>query len=166
MPKRKIKYGSASDLSELLSLTQRRINQLVDTEIIRKEADGTFDLKEAIEQYYRFKFSTNENIDFQKEKALHERAKREIAEMTRDKMKGKLHSSEDVEIVMTDMLSTIKANFRAMPIKLTPLLFNKEKLEIQQILNEEVEHCLENLSEYNPKLFDIERVDSSEEKND
>ena len=47
-------------------------------------------------------------LNIEEEKALHERVKRHISELRLQTMKGELHKAEDVEKVMTDMLTSFK----------------------------------------------------------
>lgn len=106
MPARKrILRGSSSELAKLINLTDRRVRQLADTEILTRQPEGDFILPEAIEEYYIYKYKTEEAVDYMAEKALHEKTKRELAELELAKRRNEVHDAGAVELVMTDMLT-------------------------------------------------------------
>ena len=92
-------------------------------------------------------------INFDEEKALHERVKRHISELKLQIMKGELHKAEDVEIVMMDMLVAFKTKIMGIPSKVAPILENRDAAFIKDRLTKEVIEALNELKDYDPKAF-------------
>lgn len=62
---------------------------------------------------------------------------------------GDLHTSADIESVMTDMLINFKSRLMAIPAKLSPALSKKtDKAEISKILKGAVDEALNELSDF------------------
>lgn len=88
------------------------------------------------------------------EQYKHEKAKREITEIKLALIKGKVHRSEDVERVMTDMLSTFKSKIRGIPIKLAAQIkSNMNMSQISTLILKEIDNTLLELSAYDPNKF-------------
>ncbi|WP_307972971.1 hypothetical protein [uncultured Dialister sp.] len=124
-------------------------------------------LVEGIKAYCRMKKQAveDEDVDFDKERALHEKAKREIAELKLDKMRKNAYSAAVVEYVMTAMAANLRTQLLGMPSKLAPFLEGKSKEEIYSLITKEIEEKLSELSEYSPDLFN-EEIEQEEEDDD
>lgn len=145
--------GNAKLLATWLSISSRRVNQLVETGVLTKQAEGDFILPEAVAEYYAYKFGNKDEVDLIREKALHERDKREMTELNLAVRKGELHESSVVERVMMDMLINFKNKLLALPSKITLNVAAKKQKEIRLNLAEELNKALEELSDYSPDLF-------------
>lgn len=145
--------GNTGELAKLLNITQRRVNQLAEEKIITRQPEGDFVLPEAIAEFYSFKFQSDEAIDFMAEKALHEKAKRELAELELQKRRNEVHDAADVELVMTDMLTNLRSQLLGLPAKMAPQLANRDKAFIDQALTDEIHARLTELSDYSPEMF-------------
>lgn len=145
--------GNTGELAKLLNITQRRVNQLAEEKIITRQPEGDFVLPEAIAEFYSFKFQSDEAIDFMAEKALHEKAKRELAELELQKRRNEVHDAADVELVMTDMLTNLRSQLLGLPAKMAPQLANRDKDYIDQTLTDEIHARLTELSDYSPAMF-------------
>lgn len=139
--------GNTGELAKLLNITQRRVNQLAEEKIITRQPEGDFVLPEAIAEFYSFKFQSDEAIDFMAEKALHEKAKRELAELELQKRRNEVHDAADVELVMTDMLTNLRSQLLGLPAKMAPQLANRDKDYIDQTLTDEIHARLTELSD-------------------
>lgn len=153
---------SSTVLGKILNLSERRIRQLAELGVIKKVKRGQYILTENIRNYILYlktnneavEIDTNNELDYDKEKALHERVKREQDELKLAAMKGSMHKSEDVERVMTDMLSNFRSKLLALPSKVAPILLARNDIgEIQNILQKEVLEALHELSSYDPASF-------------
>lgn len=148
-------------LADLFGLTTRRIRQLAEEGVITKVSRGRYNLQESIKNYVVYLKTTSElkekedeSIDYDIERALHERVKRERTELQVAAMKGTMHFSEDVERVMNDMLSNFRSKLLALPSKLAPKLIGKDEvIEIQEEIQGEVLETLQELSNYDPEMF-------------
>ena len=145
--------GNTGELAKLLNITQRRVNQLAEEKIITRQPEGDLLLPEAIAEFYSFKFQSDEAIDFMAEKALHEKAKRELAELELQKRRNEVHDAADVELVMTDMLTNLRSQLLGLPAKMAPQLANRDKDYIDQTLTDEIHSRLAELSDYSPEMF-------------
>lgn len=154
---------SAQVLGQIIGVTDRRIRQLAEENILIRVSKGRYNLLDSIKNYIltlkvAMESDMNENPDgelnLEEEKALHERIKRHISELKLQTMTGELHKSSDVERVMTDMLVSVKTKLLAMPSKLAPILVSRNDIGyIKEVLNKEVLEALNELKDYDPKDF-------------
>ncbi|MFH5187124.1 hypothetical protein ACHHV8_33580 [Paenibacillus sp. TAB 01] len=145
-------------LAEMLNLGTRRVQQLAEEGILVKAARGKYKATESIQNYIRTlqdKSGAKDagSVDYFDERARHEKAKREIAEIELSVMRGDLHKSEDVKFVMNDMLAAFRSRIMALPAKLAPQLVGCKLPAIMNLLTKEVREALMELSEYNPQVF-------------
>ncbi|WP_312906837.1 hypothetical protein [Tissierella praeacuta] len=164
---------TAGVISNMFGCTTRWVRSLAEEGIIDRLKNGSYELQPTVNKYINhLKLSVEASTDeamnkeeYWTEKTLHEKAKREIAELELAKMKGTMHKAEDVELIMTDMLERIRSKIMAMPSKLSPMLIARDEITvIQNMLEEEVYSVLEELSDYSPDIFRGEEyVDLDEE---
>lgn len=168
---------NSATLEKILQVSDRRIRQLAEENIIVRAAKGRYKLMESISNYIlTLKVSleagnsqaADGEIDLEEEKAIHERVKRHISELKLLTMQGELHKSEDVERVMTDMLMSIKTKLLSMPSKLAPILVSRNDIDfVKRTINSEVLEVLNELKEYNPKdFYDDEYIDKGDDDED
>lgn len=163
-------------LANIFGITDRRVRQLAEEGVIARVKKGRYDLVESIKGYIVY-LKTNQDIkeskseadlDYDMERAKHERIKREIAELNLAEMKGQIHYADDVEKVMNDMLSNFRSKVLSMASKLAPILIARNDInQIQDMINKEAYEVLEELSNYDPKLFYSEKyIDLEDEVED
>jgi phage terminase Nu1 subunit (DNA packaging protein) len=148
-------------LAGAFGYTRQRINQLAKEGVLEKKAPGRFELLRNLQKYLEFvrlgKRPDEEeeaSAQYWEEKALHEKAKRQMAELKLAKIKNQLHDANDVEMAMTNMLTTFRSKILAIPQKVSPKLIGMENLaEIGELINSELLEALEELSNYDPALF-------------
>lgn len=155
--------GTGADLARLLCITDRRVRQLVTDGIITKQPEGDYLLPEAIAEYYAFKYKPDEAVDYMEEKALHEKAKRALAELELAKRRNEVHDAEDVQIVMVDMLTNLRSQLLGLPTKMAQQLAERDAGYIDKALTKEIEERLSELSDYSPTMFDMEAAADEEE---
>ena len=163
---------SAAVLGDLFGVTDRRIRQMAEEGIVARAAKGRYKLVESVKNYLlTLKLAAegvgvelaDGEINFDEEKALHERVKRHISELKLQIMKGELHKAEDVEIVMMDMLVAFKTKIMGIPSKVAPILENRDAAFVKDRLTKEVIEALNELKDYDPKAFySDEYVEESE----
>lgn len=154
---------SSAVLEDLFGATDGWIRQLTDQGIVKRERHGKYMLIESTKNYITFLKVNNrkkkavvddgEVLILDAERAKHERLKREITELKLLLMKGQLHKSEDVEYVMTDMIARFRDRVMGMPSKLALKLEGKNRVDIQDVLTEELQAALNELGEYSPSDF-------------
>ena len=154
---------SATVLGELLGVRDRRVRQLASEGIFKRAAKGRYLLPDSIKSYINMlkmekditKSCTDDSeLDLEKEKAMHERVKRQQAEIKLALMKGEAHKSEDVRKVMTDMLTSFRAKLISLPAKIAPIMAEKsDAAVIRELLVKEMNEILMELKDYNPRDF-------------
>lgn len=153
---------SAAVLGNIFGVTDRRIRQMAEEGIIVRAAKGRYNLVDSLKNYIlSLKLAVDSNdsdnpdgeLNFEEEKALHERVKRHISEMKLQTMKGELHKADDVRLVMTDMLSSFKTRMMNIPAKVAPVLEDRDAGYIKERLTSEVTEALNELKDYNPADF-------------
>lgn len=154
---------NSAALSEIIGVSDRRIRGLAEENIIIRAAKGRYSLVPSLKNYIltikmqselRNGENADDELDLEKEKAIHEKVKRHISELKLKTMNGELHKSDDVERVMMDMLTSVRTRLLSMPSKLAPLLVSRTDTGyIKETINKEVLEALNELKDYNPKEF-------------
>ena len=163
MAKKIIPRGTSADLARLLGITDRRVRQLTEQGVLTRQAEGDFIFPDAIEEYYAYKYKNDEEVDYMAEKALHEKTKRELAELELAKRRNEVHDAADVQIVMTDMLVNLRSQLLGLPTKMAKLLAERDAGYIDAALTKEIEERLAELSNYSPTMFSEEEHGDEEE---
>lgn len=148
-------------LASVLGFTRQRINQLAKEGVLEKQAPGRFLLLLNIKKYIEYmrvgqadKEEESATAQYWEEKALHEKAKRKIAELKLARISNQLHDATDIEYVLTNMLVTFRNRILGIPGKLAPQLLGVNSLtEIQELIDRELREALTELSEYDPAMF-------------
>ncbi|WMJ88876.1 hypothetical protein [Anaerocolumna sp. MB42-C2] len=162
---------SASVLSEIMGVGDRRVRMLADEGILVRAAKGRYNLKESIKNYIlTIKIAADNGEDPDKEltleeiKAQHEKVKMHMSQLKLSLMQGELHKSSDVELVMKDMLSSFRARMLNLPSKVAPLLVMRDNADwIRESLTKEVIEVLNELKDYDPNDFYSEEYIDTEE---
>lgn len=155
-------------------VTDRRVRQLREEGIISEVGRGKYELDESTRkycEYLRQQAGANANsketkLNYDTEKALHEKAKREKAELQLQIMRGEVHLGKDVEEVMMDMIAKAKMKLLSLPGKAADLVIGRKDISsIENILQKLIEEALKELADYDPELFtndDVLKDDADE----
>ena len=86
-------------LAQALGISQQRVSQLLRDKVLTKDDAGNVLVVESLKNYYKSRSdnSGEEDVELSKERALHERVKRELAEIELAKRKNEVHEAADVE---------------------------------------------------------------------
>ena len=154
-----MKLYDVKAVARFLDLSERRVRQLKDEGIIEeyKGMAGLYDLMPTVNKYINYLRKSNpdseENIVYNAERAKLVRAKRKDIEFDLGVKEKTLHTSAEIEAVITGMLINFKSRLISIPSKLSPILSKKtNKAEIHRILKDSVDEALNELADYN-KLF-------------
>ena len=160
-------------IAAAIGITPARVNQLIKDDVIVRDEDnpgGAVLLYESVKRFWSGQKSDESGIeaelDLTRERAKHEKTKREIAELKLAKMEHRAYSARTVELVLTEMLSNLRTQLLGMPSKLAPQLEGKPRGQIYEIMTRELEERLSELSEYTPELFTGEEIESDDENGD
>lgn len=141
-------FVSSSDLAKVLKLTAQRVNQLAKEGTVKREVDGKFYLPNAINDYYSFKYKTDEDLNFMHEHTLLEKAKREKAEIELEQLKSKLLYASDVEQAMANMIKHSRAILLPIAeICAVKLIGQKNMAFVVEIIREEIYCALNTLKD-------------------
>lgn len=160
-----------TSLGRALGLSQQRINQLIDEGIIVRDETSRSGQVMLFESLRNFFLSKNANlgdgensVNFWRERGLHEKAKRELAEVKLAKTRGELYEASTVETAFITMLSILRTHLLGLPSKMAPQLEGKSRVDIYNILAAEIEERLTEMSVYNPDAYrsDAELIPETE----
>jgi phage terminase Nu1 subunit (DNA packaging protein) len=163
-----LKLYTAKAVASWLDLSERRVRQLRDDKIITEYMPGLYNLKDVNHDYINYLRKNNpesENqIDYNTERAKLVRAKRESQELELQLRKKEVHTTQDIEQVMTDTLIKFKTRLMSIPAKLSPILSKKkDQTEIFKLLKGAVDEALDELADFK-NMFGYEVED--EEKHE
>lgn len=137
-------------LARYLGVSKAYMSQLAEEGniLVKDESDerGKIFAFDSLKNYLLLKKSGKEGVNYFKEKGLHERVKREQAEIKLAQMKGELYEAATVEQAMIEIVTTLRTHLTALPAKLSTQLEMKTREEIYQTLTREIEDRLEELS--------------------
>lgn len=154
--------ATQSQLARAIGVSKQRINQLIDEGIIIRDEESTNGqvmLFESLQNYFLSKNTTGDGVNFWKEKGLHEKAKRELAEIKVQITRGELYEASTVENVMIEQLANFRTKLLGLPSKLAPQLEGKTRGEIFDALTAEIEESLTELADnYNSADFAPENL--------
>lgn len=163
MPNTNTKLVDSKTIAALFELTPRRIQQLTKEGIITATKEGNanrYDLLPTIQKYIRYltekangreptkKDAETEGRKLEAEADL-KRSKADMAALQLKELEGKMHRSEDVEAVMTDLVYTIRSMLMALPGRLAvDVVAVKTPAEASEVIRAEVYKVLEELAAY------------------
>lgn len=163
-----MKLYTSKAVASWLDLSERRVRQLRDDKIITEYMPGLYNLKDVSHDYINYLRKSNpeseSQIDYNTERAKLVRAKREAQELELQLRKNEVHTTQDIEQVMTDTLIKFKTRLMSIPAKLSPILSKKkDQTEIFKLLKGAVDEALEELADFQ-NMFGYEVED--EEKHE
>lgn len=148
-----LKLYDVKAVARFLDLSERRVRQLREQNVISEVRPGLYDLIETNRRYINYLRKRNPEsetaVDYNTERALLVRAKRKNEEYELQLKENKLHAAEDIEAVMKDMLVNFKSRLMSIPSKLAPVLSKKtDKAEIFALLKDHIDEALLELSDF------------------
>lgn len=148
-----MKMYTAAAVARRLDMTERNVRLLRDKGVLTEYKPGLYDLPTVTVQYINFLRQKNpeaeDKVDYNTERAKLVRAKRESQELELRVRKNELHTTEDVEKALTDMLVNFRTKLMAIPAKLSPIMAKKkDQTEIFRLLKAAIDETLEELSDF------------------
>jgi phage terminase Nu1 subunit (DNA packaging protein) len=163
-------------LAKLFNLTAVRVQQLAKDGTITKGERGKYELWPSIRGYIKYLQERRVNQwdsggeqdapEYNTERTLYIKAKREAAQINTEVLKGRVHEGEAVRTLWVDMLMNCRSKLLSLPTKAAPMIADKDRIaEAQALLEEMVNEALSELAEYNPQRIaertDIKRLNMS-----
>lgn len=145
-------------------MTERNVRYLVEEGVISRVTHGRYDLIDTVSRYITFLKMSFDGIDENKvmesleyEKWLHEKAKREKAEIELAHIKKEMHKADEVEKVQNHMVMAFRSKMLSLPSKVALQLANKDDPKlIEAILERDIQEALSELAEYNSLQYFFE----------
>ena len=161
-----MKMYTAAAVARRLDMTERNVRLLRDKGVLTEYKPGLYDLQTVTVQYINFLRKKNpeaeDKVDYNTERAKLVRAKRESEELELQVRKNELHTTEDIEKALTDMLVNFRTKLMAIPAKLSPIMAKKkDQTEIFKLLKAAIDEALEELADFQ-KLFGYTEDDEKE----
>lgn len=162
------KLISSGELAKIFGTSERYVQKLVQNGIItaqiQKRGSGImyrYNLYSVVKEYIDYSREQQKpkgNLDEQKlyEDVRYRRAKADLMELEQQEVEGKMHRSEDVEDVMTDLVLTVRSALMALPGRLgVDLADLTTKEECSEVVKKAIYEVLEDLSnyKYDPAIF-------------
>lgn len=152
---------SSEDLGKLFGLTSRRVQQLAKQEVlpVLRQKPYAFNLYESITAYTKYlgeqiKGRESRSSKTAQSKRLEadtdlKRTKADMAALQLAELEGRMHSSEDVEAVMNDLVFAIRSMVMALPGRLAMDVARASTAnEASVLIRAECYKILNELSEY------------------
>jgi phage terminase Nu1 subunit (DNA packaging protein) len=166
----KVKLVSTEELAQFAGISPRRIQQLTQEEVIKKESCGKYDFVRSVHsllQYYRQKSDSRRSGDSEemaKEKLKQMTAKRKLEELKLAQLDGELHRAEDIERIMGAMLTRLRINLLAIPMGLAPVLRGMDNtMEIAEKMDERIRRAMNEVADMDLKKLVKEDTPQAEE---
>lgn len=161
---------SQTQLGKAIGVSTPRINQLIDEGVVVRDelsTNGQVMLFDSLQNYFLSKNTTGDGVSFWKERSLHEKAKRELAELKLSKSRGEVYDAATVEGVLSELLTNFRNKLLGLPAKYARQLEGKNRAEIYSELTAAIEEELTELSEgVNSCDFDEDGGDAEEKSSD
>lgn len=158
-------------LADIIGKTPKWVNTLTRDGILVQVSRGKYELPENIQRYVEYVRGAGEDpegINYNDEKAKHERAKRKLAELELAEKEGELIQVGEVEQLLSKMIGLFKSRCQTIPTKVAPLVqYEQELPKITVILKKEVAEALQELSDqyrdFAKKMGQEEGLEESED---
>lgn len=162
MPSNNAKLVDSKTIAALFGVTVRRVQQLAAEGIIdaAQKKPYRFDLLPTIQKYIKYlsdkasgREATKKDIETEGRKLEAEadlkRSKADMAALQLRELEGKMHRSEDVEAITTDLVYAIRSMLLALPGRLAVDVTGvKTAAEASEIIRAEIYKILEELAGY------------------
>ena len=162
-----MKMYTAAAVARRLGMTERNVRMLRDKGVLTEYKPGLYDLQTVTVQYINFLRKKNpeaeDKVDYNTERAKLVRAKRESEELELQVRKNELHTTEDIEKALTDMLVNFRTKLMAIPAKLSPIMAKKkDQTEIFKLMKAAIDETLEELADFD-KICKEDKEDKENE---
>lgn len=145
-----------SEFAKLVGKTPQWIRQLTRDGVLTQCGRGKYNMAENILAYIEHVSGGKEEIGkprYVDAKTEHEILKKEKTELQLQQLRGQLHSTEDVRLVMGDMILSAKSKLLTLPARIAGNLEGESTKTIEQTLRAEIEDALTVLVDYSPQMF-------------
>jgi phage terminase Nu1 subunit (DNA packaging protein) len=156
---------SQREFAKIVGLTQQRVSQMCRDEELVCDDEGKILLTQSLVFLHRqaAEKKGDAEVSYDEEKALHEKAKREIAELKLGELKNELHKTSDITYLVGNMVVVFRRTLLALPSKMATSLAGKTPEDINELLTKEINRALKELSEFDAsKLENLDAGDDND----
>lgn len=140
-----MKVGSR-ELAEMLGLSVQRVNQLAKEKIITKEG-RSYDLFVVISEYIQYKGATDETINYNYQRARHEKLKADRVELEILERRQILVPHDMLNQAVQKLLAEVKSNVRALPQRVSGKVRRaKTEADVKSVLTAEINKMLNSIA--------------------
>lgn len=150
---------SQNEMGKVIGVTPQRVAQLKKDGTVVADDQGKILLVQSLQNIHRLDQGDSgaEGVSLDEERALHEKAKREMAEIKLGEMKNDMHSTDDIIYIIGNMVVVFRRTLLSLPSKMATSLAGKSPEDINEILTKEITRALQELSEFDAeKLADMD----------
>ena len=149
---------TTEEICEIMGLSARRIQQLVDEKAIVRASHGKYDLVASVRSYNDYiknkLIEDDPDLDKLREETLWIRARRMKAESEYKIMSGELHRSKDVEEIMNKMMEVFRSQLLSFPTRAAPKVIGETDVNVvREMLTKDIKEVMQVLSDYDPSVF-------------
>lgn len=140
---------SQTQLATFLGITTGRVNQLIDEGVVIRDPSshkGEVLLCESIQNYDLSGKTSGDAVNFWKERGLHEKAKRELAELKLAERKGELYEAATVDDFLTELIVNTRNKLMGAGHKTALQCEGKSAAQISDIIDAEIREILTELA--------------------
>ena len=160
---------SLSAISQLLKLTERRIQQLAKDEVIPKAQRGEYEMIPCVHGYIDYlkakigREFTAEDLAINRNRLI--KAQADLAEIEKQKQEGELIAKDEVKKNWLSILTVIKSKLLSMPNKVAPVVMTYKNVnEVKLILKDKIYDTLHEIAGADLTKDDKRNVRSSKVK--
>ena len=150
-------------VAAIIGMTRQRVVQLTQEGVFSKDSAGKYSLVDSVRRWIAYKSTGASERDLDEERALHEKAKRETAELRLARLRNEIHDAKDVEIMVGSMVTVFKRRMLAIPHKMALMLAGKSPEDVNEILTAEISAALIELSQFDASKLGEYDGDSEED---
>lgn len=136
-------------MAQALKLSAARVNDLCNENILVRDEtsrSGQVMLFDSLRNYFLSRKTTDEGANYWLEKARHEKAKRELAELKLQRERGEVYDAAEYEATLLEALTDFKTKLTGLGHKLARQLEGKTSAQICDIIDAEIDQTLKELS--------------------
>jgi hypothetical protein len=152
---------TSDGLAACLGLTRPRIIQLANEGVLSRDENSKYNVIENIKRYLAYRAESKGEMSFDNEKTLHEKAKRELAELDLAQKKKELHCSADIEVMVGGMITIFKRRMLGIPHKMANILAGNNADDVYDLLTNEIHSALTELA-----AFDVAKLGNKDDDDD
>lgn len=149
---------TTTEVAAVVGVSIRRIQQLIQDGVIVSRENGSLNLSQAVQAFFKQKYREYEEYDADDAKAekikknaeaMLKTSKAKMAQYEVKELEGKLHASSDVEALTEDMIYSIRSALVALPGRLAvDVTAAQTPAEASEIIKREVYQIMRELADY------------------